>query len=435
MFSIELIPKFNGREESVAEWFDKLCWICCLHGVSNVAAVLVVRLTGQAYKVYAQLTSKEKLNVDGVQQALVKAFEVDEFSAYDQLVCRRLESGEPVDVYIADIRRLAELSGGLNEKAIVSAFVHGLPHHVRRTLRTNARMTEMSVQQLVESACGIIADDGAAAAGAELGEVRRGECTCTCCRRRRLTAHRDGDTGQLQNCCRHSPEHVSSSQSNEHSGRRSVWCFRCRQRGHIAAQCPKKRAARVGLGVGCLSFAHGALPTVSLRVNDCLKRVLVDSWCSSCIVSATCCAKWRDRRTTIVTMDGTEHRSVGVTTVCLQSGSCSPRFVQALVVDFRPLNFEFVLGMTRISSFDVDICMFDSSQLCGIGEAVIGNDQYLSCPPSSSSCPSMQELECLPSTGDLIAQGVSGNVVDGDVVGVRPDSGYLPSIRELITKE
>ena len=160
-FDVRLMPEFSGGdgEISIAEWFSKVTWICKLHKVTDLTLVIPLRLTGHAYRIYDQLPEKDKLDIAAVKSALFKAFEVDVFSAYERLHGRRLEKEEPVDAYLADIQRLASLAGGLTEKAIGSAFVFGLPEEARRTLRTNARMTEMDVSELLECARAILSAD------------------------------------------------------------------------------------------------------------------------------------------------------------------------------------------------------------------------------------------------------------------------------------
>lgn len=209
-FDVRLIPEFSGKNDlSVSEWFDKMSWICKLYGVDNVAAVIPLRLCGLAYRVYEQLSEENKLNIEVVQKALVKAFELDAYAAYDQLVSRRLQAGEPVDVYIADIRRLAKLSGGLQEAAVGSAFVHGLPENVRKMLRANARAAEMSVLQLVECARGILSDGDTEPAAAALDQKNEYRDT-------RQTAYgRHRRKREFTGCC-----------------------YRCGERGHISANCP-----------------------------------------------------------------------------------------------------------------------------------------------------------------------------------------------------
>ena len=49
---------------------------------------------------------------------------------------RRLQPGETVDVFLAELRRLAVPFGGLIDKMLACAFVGGLPDTVMQLLRT-----------------------------------------------------------------------------------------------------------------------------------------------------------------------------------------------------------------------------------------------------------------------------------------------------------
>ena len=241
MFDARLIPEFEGKKgDSVSEWFNKLTWICRLHEVKNLEAVIPLRLVGHAYKIYDQLLEDEKLDVNKIKAALYKAFEVDSFSAYEELTGRRLRADEPVDSYLADVRRLAGLAGGFDEKAIASAFVFGLPDRVRCLLRTNARMSDMSVTQLVECARAILAEDSAVTAAAR--EVPR---------RDQLSKRPDGDDktqperlpvcfscGQQGHFARGCGVRTNTA-SRFHRKIETMRCFRCGNVGHKAPVCPE----------------------------------------------------------------------------------------------------------------------------------------------------------------------------------------------------
>ena len=64
----------------------------------------------------------------------------------------KLKHGEAVDVYLAELRRLSTLIGGLPDKAITGAFVAGLPEEVRRVLRSSSRMDDLITIQILARA-------------------------------------------------------------------------------------------------------------------------------------------------------------------------------------------------------------------------------------------------------------------------------------------
>ena len=52
----------------------------------------------------------------------------------------RLQPGETVDVFLAELRRLAVPFGGLSDKMLSCAFVAGMPDSVKPLPRAGSRM-------------------------------------------------------------------------------------------------------------------------------------------------------------------------------------------------------------------------------------------------------------------------------------------------------
>ena len=103
---------------------------------------------------YQQLDDEKKQDVASIKEALIAAFEHDSFMAYDTFIPRRLKPNETVDLYLADLQRLASLFGGVSEVAIGCVFVSGLPHSARQILRSEGRMETMSLSRLLTRARG-----------------------------------------------------------------------------------------------------------------------------------------------------------------------------------------------------------------------------------------------------------------------------------------
>lgn len=91
--------------------------------------------------------------------SLYIAFATDPFIAYDQFVARRLNSSEFVDVYIADLRRLSTLKGGLSDRGLACAFVAALPEDKGCLFRASSRMDTLDVNHLSEQTRAILNDD------------------------------------------------------------------------------------------------------------------------------------------------------------------------------------------------------------------------------------------------------------------------------------
>ncbi|MPC54636.1 hypothetical protein E2C01_048560 [Portunus trituberculatus] len=195
----------SGAPKPVEEWLEKLELVCTLLGITELHTVVPLRLIAGAFSVYQQLDSKDKINFKQIKAALISAFAVDKFVTYDQFVTCRLRYGESVDVYLADLRRLAAFFGGILDAGLGCAFV-------------------------AEEEIG---------AGATVASHRSSQRWCTtapvaaevvCCKPRQLN-HYAHD-------CRVSSSGCLGSRSN-------VRCFGCGQPGHIASLCPGNATGEV----------------------------------------------------------------------------------------------------------------------------------------------------------------------------------------------
>ncbi|XP_045105468.1 uncharacterized protein LOC123500980, partial [Portunus trituberculatus] len=129
---LRLIPEFDGQSHPVVEWLEKLELVCKLRGITELHNVAPLRLSAGAFSVYQQLSK--------------------------QFVARKLRDGEPVDVYLADLRRLAEHFGGIPDEGLSCAFVAGLPEAARHVLRAGCRLETMGICQLLNRARAVLAD-------------------------------------------------------------------------------------------------------------------------------------------------------------------------------------------------------------------------------------------------------------------------------------
>ena len=90
--------------------------VCNFRGIAHLESVIPLRLTGGAFAGYQQLPDADMRDSGNITKALRTAFAVESFTAYEQFVGRRLQPGETVDVFLAELRRLAVPFGGLSDK-------------------------------------------------------------------------------------------------------------------------------------------------------------------------------------------------------------------------------------------------------------------------------------------------------------------------------
>lgn len=221
---LRLIPEFDGASLPVAEWLEKVELVCRLRGITELQNIVPLRLTGGAFSVYQQLGSADKGSYEKIKTALISAFAVDKFIAYEQFVGRRLRDGESADVYLADLQRLAMLFGGITNAGLSCAFVAGLPDSSRHVLRAGSRLEDMDLSQIVARARAILAD---------------------------------GNVGAAATSTFSPPQHMATPASA------SVLCRACNQPNHYARDCLARRGWRRGgrgsmHGRVCEQSGHGA---------------------------------------------------------------------------------------------------------------------------------------------------------------------------------
>lgn len=211
-FDARLIPEYDGSSD-IVEWFTRAEVLCRHRGV-DLTDVLPARLTGGAFAVWLQMPEEARDSADAVRDALYDAFAMDRLAAYDAYASRRLQPGESADVYLADLRRLASLYGGVPERALACAFISGLPDAVRKTIRAGTRAEALDLASILARARAVLSDERVAVAAA----VAREET---------------------------SPR-APTGRTTRRPPRR---CWTCGESGHIAATCPRREAGNA-LGDG-----------------------------------------------------------------------------------------------------------------------------------------------------------------------------------------
>ena len=149
---------------------------------------------------------------------------MDEHAAYEAFSARRLQPGESADVFLADLRRLAALFGGMPERGLRCAFVAGLPEAVCQMLRAGSKAEGLDLASVLIRARALLSDERVSAAAAA---VRRDQLSSPS----QQPARRPGP------------------------GRRRCWT--CGRPGHITAECPH----RLGNAIGEATSAPVSSPT------------------------------------------------------------------------------------------------------------------------------------------------------------------------------
>ena len=346
---LRLIPEFSGDStQNVVEWLGKAELVCKLRGVAHLESVIPLRLTGGAFAVYQQLPDADKQDIGKITKALRIAFAVDSFTAYEQFVGRRLQHGETVDVFLAELRRLAVPFGGLSLKMLACGFVAGLPDTVKQLLRAGSRMDELPIDQILTRARAVLADDvGVAEMTGAGASVKRANSTLLC--------YQCNQPNHLARDCllRRKGRGGSYGGRGRGAGRGSARCYQCDGFGPPCGVVSGKRERGEAVCVSLQSrhpVSAAGLPVMKLSVDGAICHALVDSGCSHCIVLAPYCASWTRKRADVMNMSGERQRCEGIGRVQLRVCNGDSVVVDVYVVDFKPLGFKFILGGNGISA-------------------------------------------------------------------------------------
>ena len=161
-FDIRLIPGFSGTvmDRPVVEWLEHVEMVCELCAMERVEHVLPLRLQSGALAVYRQLSQEQRTDPEEIKRALMTAYVMDAFNAFDEFTALRLQQNVTVDEFLAYLHRLTRLVGEpLPEHWMICAFVSGLLQNVRQLLRASSRMQTMTLKQLLTRASTVMTDN------------------------------------------------------------------------------------------------------------------------------------------------------------------------------------------------------------------------------------------------------------------------------------
>ena len=229
-----LIPKFSGSpmDVPIVEWLENLELTCEVCEIDRIERVLTLHLKGPAQKTYWQLSKEQRGDFEELKCALIKAYSMDSFVAFDHFARRQLCLGETVDKFLMELQRLALLIGEMPlECWIRSTFLNGLLHHVKGLLKSSTRMEVLSLQELLEKRKAILINEKASAIW--------GGPPCDNCPTTTSTCFRCGSLNHLvRNCLTR-----NSGWNKNHEVCPAMLCYQCGKVGHLQRNCPENRVA------------------------------------------------------------------------------------------------------------------------------------------------------------------------------------------------
>lgn len=149
----DIVKPFSGDGDIVA-WLKKVELVAKLQKVDDLALFIPLFLEGDALALYLELSSTEQKDAKKIQTALTTAFADSPVTAYGNLAKYRW-TGEQVDVFANEIRRLAGLAGfkddGL-EQIVKLAFIDGFPDDISVSLQRDPDILENEMSSIIARA-------------------------------------------------------------------------------------------------------------------------------------------------------------------------------------------------------------------------------------------------------------------------------------------
>ena len=228
----DLIKSYDGTGDFL-EWVQKLELVAEFQKITELQNFLPLFLNGGAFAVYQGIPTGDKKDYKLVKRFLSSAFSLGPFKAFETFVTRRLREGESVDVYLAELKKLAGLvSDNIDEAWLKCAFVCGLPDEVKSQMQAACSLKKMDLDEVVEKARSLVGTREACFASAT--DRGRGLMQCFLC----------GGGGHMARECPSSSSGRGrrgmggSNRGGGGGGDRA--CYSCGKSGHLSRSCPSR---------------------------------------------------------------------------------------------------------------------------------------------------------------------------------------------------
>lgn len=237
--SSDMMKSYDGTGDIVA-WLKKTKLVAKLMEIKDLASFMPLYLEGDALALYLEMSETDQLDAGKIEDRLKEAFAQGRFEAYGRLIGLKW-TGEQVDVYANEIRRLAGLAGwkaeGL-ELSVKLAFITGFPDRMSIELKQVKDFEKVSMADLITKARVLVSGEtkdkeiAAVAVKGSNAEPRRQAITGGYSKGRGgMAPLARGFRGQCYRCG--GPHMVRECKEP----RPPITCFRCGKEGHISSRC------------------------------------------------------------------------------------------------------------------------------------------------------------------------------------------------------
>ena len=220
---------------------QKIKLVAKLKKISDVASFVPLYLEGDALALYLEMNEEDQKSLTKIEDRLKEAFTDGPFAAYAKLNCYRW-SGESIDVYASEIRRLAGLCGfveGGLETMIKLAFVNGLPNVVAVELQQMHGMMKLAISDILTRARILVTNMASESTNfVNVATVRNSQQS-----RSEYVREKEGSRGRYKGKCFNcgGPHMVRQCEKRMATveGKPREGCYLCNG-AHLARNCPEK---------------------------------------------------------------------------------------------------------------------------------------------------------------------------------------------------
>ena len=245
--STDIIKTFRG-DGDICAWLKKVELVVKLTGVKDEALFIPLYLEGGALAVYMEMEESDQKNASKIKDKLIEAFSDSVFVAYTKLTSAKW-TGEAVDIYVNELRRLAGLAGftGTSGEPIVKlAFVTGFPDDISTELQQIPNIKQVHMTEVLTRARILVANRGmATSVAAMLLKDKDKESYSTKGQYYVGYPRKEGKHRVFNGKCFHCQGDHMVKDCPEKPVRKVV-CYRCGEEGHISTGCNQKQSHSQG---------------------------------------------------------------------------------------------------------------------------------------------------------------------------------------------